>query len=300
MTMSTQTLCDWFFYHMPSTKQNDSAAAEFVLKHRIAGAAFLLLFGAFLLPWLLGPHSSLNAKSTESEGHASKPSLDASFEKSVADLQATSALTDVAVNANPSSVNPNPDSISVSVDPGSDDDDYVYISRITPLDKSGSGAKGNTATIKESISSPKPKASVNQDNSVEQKSAEKKSIEKVAVTEPKKEKSLQVEPKPQVAEKPPVAKPVKSESADSKIDNNKVDSGWIVSVGVYSQTKNADAIYSELVKNKFSPSSSVISTSKGKATRVWLGPYADKSRANNIKNQLKSVTGEPGLIKAYP
>ena len=31
--------------------------AEFILKHRVAGAAFLLFFGALFLPWLLGPPS---------------------------------------------------------------------------------------------------------------------------------------------------------------------------------------------------------------------------------------------------
>ena len=36
---------------------------DFVLKHRIAGAAFLLFFGALVLPWLLGPPSEAEAVS---------------------------------------------------------------------------------------------------------------------------------------------------------------------------------------------------------------------------------------------
>ena len=33
---------------------NEDTKPDFVLKHRITGAAFLLFFGALLLPWLLG------------------------------------------------------------------------------------------------------------------------------------------------------------------------------------------------------------------------------------------------------
>ena len=35
----------------------DNDDNDFVLKHRIAGAAFLLFFGALVLPWLLGAPS---------------------------------------------------------------------------------------------------------------------------------------------------------------------------------------------------------------------------------------------------
>ena len=47
-----------------SNSSIDTDDNDFVLKHRIAGAAFLLFFGALVLPWLLGPPS--DAKKSES------------------------------------------------------------------------------------------------------------------------------------------------------------------------------------------------------------------------------------------
>ena len=45
------------------TSSIDTDENDFVLKHRIAGAAFLLFFGALVLPWLLGAPS--DAKKTQ-------------------------------------------------------------------------------------------------------------------------------------------------------------------------------------------------------------------------------------------
>jgi len=40
--------------------------SDFVLKHRIVGAAFLLFFGALVLPWLLGPTSNAEVDDNDS------------------------------------------------------------------------------------------------------------------------------------------------------------------------------------------------------------------------------------------
>ena len=51
------------------TKRNSrtntvSKDVDFVLKHRVVGAGFLLLFGALILPWMLGSPSQINKQTS--------------------------------------------------------------------------------------------------------------------------------------------------------------------------------------------------------------------------------------------
>jgi cell division septation protein DedD len=292
---------------MVNTANSEGNEAPIVLKHRIAGAAFLLLCGAVLLPWVLGPHSSADAnnqKADRSQVGAGSLQTDSNGQAS-SDKNRDTVFGQVMANTeNSGGELQNAQSVEVSVE---QDNDYVYISKITPLD-------ADSQNLDSSASQQKPDAIVASSNSngVNQEAANKvetnveqaaeKKVEKKAENKPieqAKTKAAPVLAEPQ-AVSPSSAQKETSVASKPSSSNSEVKSGWIVSVGVYSKTANAESIYRELVKNKYSPSSSVINTSKGKATRVWLGPFADKANALKIKDKLKSVTGEPGLLKAYP
>ncbi len=215
---------------------------EFVLKHRVTGAAFLILFGVLFLPWLLG---------TPSE--ASKSDLALSF-------QNVDEIT--------------PDEIEqellTAVDNGEIEDVEVYVSKITPLDAIPSS---NT---------------LNQEKVVEEKVEEAKEPEKVI--------SAPVEPTPvveaKVEEQPkPVVKEVVKE---------KVEVGWIVQIGVFTDSNGVEKVVADLKSRGFDPSTTPVDTNKGPGTSVRLGPYAQRVEAAKSMATLKEKTGSDGYIKAYP
>lgn len=123
-----------------------------------------------------------------------------------------------------------------------------------------------------------------------------------------KEKPVASKTEPEVkkeATKPKTAPKVKQEVVTKPKDeepkvNKDIELGWIVSVGVFSKKGNVEAIMADLKNKGLKPSSSKTETSKGIATRVWLGPYEQRVEAAKVRAKLKELTGEPGLIVAYP
>ena len=81
-----------------------------------------------------------------------------------------------------------------------------------------------------------------------------------------------------------------------------VDIGWVVQVGVFTDSKGAAKVVSDLKSKGFDPSTTIVDTNMGKATgtRVWLGPYAQRVDAAKSKTSLKDRTGGDGFIRAYP
>ncbi|MGI9317853.1 MAG: SPOR domain-containing protein, partial [bacterium] len=72
--------------------------------------------------------------------------------------------------------------------------------------------------------------------------------------------------------------------------------GWVVRVGTFSKKANVDSVSSLLTNSGFKPKTTVVSTSLGPSTRVWLGPYAKRETADKISDRLKSLTGEKGYV----
>ena len=73
--------------------------------------------------------------------------------------------------------------------------------------------------------------------------------------------------------------------------------GWAVRVGTYSKQANADAVAKKLSASGFSVRKTIVKTALGgNATRIWLGPYAQKDTAREVSRGLKSITGEIGFV----
>ena len=150
-----------------------------------------------------------------------------------------------------------------------EDQIQVYVSKITPLiDPVSTNKKLEEEKSKPVANKSKPIAKPK-----EKKEPVSGQVKQEVVTKPKEEK-----PKP----------------------NKNVELGWIVSVGVFSKKNNVDAVVADLKSKGFKPSTSKTDTSKGPATRVWLGPYEQRVDAAKARTNLKQLTGEPGLIVAYP
>lgn len=79
-----------------------------------------------------------------------------------------------------------------------------------------------------------------------------------------------------------------------------IERGWIVRIGTFSKPENATRIMKILSSYGFKPSSVITKTSRGVATRVWVGPYEQRVDAARERSRIQQVTGEKGLIAAYP
>ncbi|MFW2439151.1 MAG: SPOR domain-containing protein [Arenicellales bacterium] len=102
------------------------------------------------------------------------------------------------------------------------------------------------------------------------------------------------------SEKKPVAKKTTSKKAASAKTTEKksvpVTSGWILQIGVFSQSENAAKKVSELKKKGFNATSGKVKTSKGTVTKVWIGPFKDRKSAEKMQDRLQHKTRQRGIV----
>jgi DedD protein len=108
--------------------------------------------------------------------------------------------------------------------------------------------------------------------------------------------------KKKIAKSDPPAKTKSAPKAEAKpVTRPKDEPGWVVRVGTFNKKDNANRVVKRLQQAGFSPSTTKIKTDKGLATRVWVGPYAQRVEAARIRTRVQQVTGgEEGYIAAYP
>ncbi len=269
-----------------SQKADAVEQADFVLKHRVVGAGILLLFGALVLPWLLGPPS---------EASKLVGSSDSSF-----DVAHQLDSQDRPINPSLASENSLVEDELLAAIEAQDQEaeERIYISKITPLDVRGSSESESTAkpredstqdkleqTLEKIADSSEPKSTKTNSTSVAKNASENK--EDAKKDSKAKQEELKVAAVPNKEPESPVAK---------------IELGWAVQVGVFTDKKGADKVVQDLQSKGFSPSTSVVDTNRGKdtGTRVWLGPFAQRVDAAKAKTRLTDKTGEPGFIRAYP
>ena len=212
---------------------------DFVLKHRIAGAAFLLFFGALVLPWLLG-----------SPSQADKPKLIEITQTGQSDSTISKDLES---------------QILAELQDSLRDDEQVYISKITPA------GQPNKVTITK-VNKPAPESKSNDLKLAKEKLAkEKLAKEKLAKEKLAKERLAKSTLEKQKLAKEKLAKSSAklnakvttgdAESASSKTaaadlaaalaaESSKqsavITSGWVVQVGMFVDKKKADNVYEAL------------------------------------------------------
>jgi len=288
------TLDARFIYCMSTKSKSqtpvETSEPEFVLKHRIVGAAFLLFFGALFLPWLLGPPSAA----------VKLPASDNSLESDAMSVLDVEEDLQQAIDG---------EQIS--------GEEQVYISKITPLDrdKASLQAKANqlqaqseTATetpiqqaAKKDVEAAAPTNTSNSNAANASTSSapqnESNSSNGPAAEDDKQSSTTTAKTVQQTA--PPKTN---AQATNQPKPQPKVDVGWMVQVGVFTDKRGASRVVADLRAKGFSPSTSIVDTNRGKATgtRIWLGPYAQRVEAAKAKTQLTNKTGEAGFIRAYP
>ena len=121
--------------------------------------------------------------------------------------------------------------------------------------------------------------------------------------------------KPEKAEAPPqptvsepadaapteVAKAEPTPQAEVKQDEkNDAEPGWVVRIGTFAKTSNAERVMKRLQQAGYEPSTTQINTDNGTATRVWIGPYTQRVEAARMRKRINQVTGGEAYIAAYP
>ena len=263
---------------MTDSKENNSESVPvFVLKHRIAGAAFLICFGVIFLPWLLGTPSEANKS-------------------------ATGVASDIGEGVSPDQYE---SELLASVDNLELEDVEVYVSKITPLDSIPVSRGDEEKTSVESTpAAEKQVASAAQ-------TATESEVSPQVVKDQQPEEVKQEALKEEVAEETPATETAKSEPEIetppvipvkeplAKL-NESVEIGWVVQIGVYTDGKGVEKVLSDLKSRGFRPSTTEVDTNKGVGTRIWLGPYAQRVEAAKSMASLKEKTGSDGFIRAYP
>lgn len=255
---------------------NNLEGGDFNMKHRLTGAALLISLGVVILPWLLGSYS------ISGDGDAADQKT---TNKTVQDSASDSAENSIAIN--------------------DDEEIKVFVSKIKPVDSKGRQIyKAQKSSIQQSASASNDADSKNATQVEKVKEALKSSLDNPKDVEKnkdiKKKASTEVAAKPK-ENKPEKKKPVatKKDAVTEKVKQN-IDQGYIVSVGVYLKKDGAERVISDLKAKGFKPSSSESKSSKGLATRVWLGPFSTRAAAGKERSKLEQVIGEKGWIIRYP
>ena len=289
---------------MSSSKKESAADIGFELKHRIVGAAFLLLFGALFLPWLLGPSS----KESNSESYPDAVTAQASDEKSV---QRETIVSGSDTSTPASRFDNDTDSLdtqmtdlqqAIESEEASDDvQEQVYVSKITPLDANQNNANDAQTQTVELDANVTTATQDDKSNSVPSSSQQDVAQAPAQIGDanegPDSNQTQQVEVNL------PAAQVVDAGGNEiKKLKLPEIEVGWAVQVGVFTDKGGAKKVVDDLKSKGFDPSTTIVDTNLGKATgtRIWLGPFAQRVDAAKEKTRLSQRTGEAGFIRAFP
>jgi len=95
--------------------------------------------------------------------------------------------------------------------------------------------------------------------------------------------------------------PVKTQASPvtpSKPAANKLESGWSVQVGTFSNTQNAIRLRDRLKKIGLQVHTESVTLSGKKAMRLRVGPYSDRTKAEKAQAQIRKETGVVGVVQA--
>jgi len=251
---------------------NATAEPEYQLKHRLVGAAVIVVLAVVIIPLFL-----------------SEPALEANSgvdEEGVAIQTFRSRITPLNLNnINGAEQAEEDDLRSAEVD-----------SRKPVLLDLTLDSEENTQPP--SVDEPKEEKTAlvmtNNAESTEEKEA-KPALQPISEPEPKTEPVVEKKPETKVAAVKKVEEP-KTVAKEAVSQEETADSGWVVRVGTFSKKANVDSVSTLLNNSGFSPKTKLVDTSLGQSTRVWLGPYAKRETANKISERLKSLIGEKGYV----
>lgn len=104
-----------------------------------------------------------------------------------------------------------------------------------------------------------------------------------------------VESAPKPETKPaPVEKSAKAPAAD------KITQGWVVQVGTFSNTENANHLRDKLKSHGHTVHTESVTLAGKKALRLRIGPFSNKELAVKAQAQINKELHVQGVVQSYP
>ncbi|NKB77869.1 MAG: hypothetical protein GKR96_12765 [Gammaproteobacteria bacterium] len=295
---------------------------QYKLAHRLTGAIVLMLIAILVIPQLLKePDFNADFTHTSAEATSGKESTIKIFKSKIAPVSASNlektpsndalvsvvvpqqALKKILVNDGTSSSSQASTvtaALSTNANSTSDKDSVKKITEksTSAIIQQETQQQANTQTNQAS----KPALSVSGNANQQSSTSKKISDEKIVLV--KQDKKVALKANIQDTQNIPQKKVIKSsQPAVSKkaikLPENKKADQWAVRVGTFSKESNVTSVSKLLNGNGLVARTTRVKTSFGDATRIWLGPYADKKSAKTISTQLKKLTGENGYITKH-
>ena len=105
---------------------------------------------------------------------------------------------------------------------------------------------------------------------------------------------------PETTETPAALVPAQDASDETAVGEEYVSSsaqeGWVVRVGVFSESANLKKRSALLVANGMTPQQEQIEINGRTAVRLYLGPFEDVTAAERESGKAMLVTGEPAFV----
>ena len=157
----------------------------------------------------------------------------------------------------------------------------VFKSRVQPIETNNEKVK------------PKPvqKAA---DDQTKSKVTEKKTTDK------SKEKIKAAKKTASEPTKKQVVKKVEEKKVAPSPKSTEINRGYIVSIGVFGDTKNVEKMVADLKSKKFDPEVRKETFNKKSVSRIYMGPYSTRAEAGKIKLRLSEKGISKTLIKTFP
>ena len=117
------------------------------------------------------------------------------------------------------------------------------------------------------------------------------------------EPAVKPEPKPETPVKKPEPAPAKVKpSTKTTVEHaaEKITKGWVVQVGTFSNAENAAKLRDSLKGHGHAVHAESVSLNGGKAVRLRVGPFREKSEAVKALAQIQKESGTEGVVQAYP
>ena len=125
-------------------------------------------------------------------------------------------------------------------------------------------------------------------------------VDPSAATDQADQDDVQSQPVQPRAEEPKVSPQVADNNPAAGSGRASVDDGFVVQLGAFSNSENADRLAAKVRENRFKAYTQVVSTANGERTRVRVGPYPTRAEAEDARERLKSrklTFGEPTIMQ---
>ena len=245
---------------------------EYDPRHRLTGAVVLILLAIILLPMLLSKDQDVQ-----------EPEIDPVV------MEVTKDGKKVFVSRISSATAPNENPVAEGQQVAEN------ASNGGVGEKSSSAAKDSSKSSSEdqvssALFKPMSSADVKKSAATKSASGDKKT------SEPTTKKIFTKEPAAKSTSAKTTTTKTTTTSAPKKTSTAVAGGEWMLQVGVFSQSANANNKVAELKKKGFDAKSSTIKTSKGTVTKVWIGPFKDRSSAEKMQERLQHKTRQRGMV----